>query len=162
MELWDLLDENGNKLGKTHVRSEKLPKGMYHLGVDVWIINSNKEILIQKRSMEKSIYPGYWAMTGGSALAGETSIEAAKRETFEELGINIDEKELKFINKFRTDKAIIDTYIIKKNILIDEIKIQTEEVSEVKWVTFEEIENLCNDDKFIKNRWDNIKKYLFL
>ena len=39
MEIWDILDENGNKIGKTMQRGESLPEGFYHLGVDVWIMS---------------------------------------------------------------------------------------------------------------------------
>lgn len=160
MELWDLLDENGNKIGKTQERTESLPKGTYHLGVDIWIINSLGEILIQKRSFQKASYPGYWAMTGGSVLAGETSLEAVKRETLEELGITINEQNLKLANKMKTETAIIDAYVLKQDISINEIKMQEEEVIAVKWATYDEIENLVNTGKFVKNRWDNIKNIL--
>ena len=53
MEIWDILDENGNKTGKTMKRGEPIPEGFYHLGADVWIINSENKILIQKRSAKK-------------------------------------------------------------------------------------------------------------
>lgn len=160
MELWDLLDENGNNTGKTHERSENLPKGMYHLGVDIWIMNSDDELLIQKRSLQKMVNPGLWAMTCGSVLAGETSKEAAKRETMEELGIEVEESKLEFINRFKTNIAFIDTYILKQDIKIEKINIQVEELTEVKWATYEEIESLYRNGEFVKNRWDNVKKKL--
>lgn len=50
MEIWDILDENGNKTGRTMVKGEEVPEGFYHLGADIWIINSENKILIQKRS----------------------------------------------------------------------------------------------------------------
>ena len=55
MEIWDILDEDGNITGDT-INKDKgimMPKGMYHQGADVWILNSKKEILIQKRAPQK-------------------------------------------------------------------------------------------------------------
>ena len=49
MEIWDILDENGNKTGKTIDKADPMSRapGVYHQGVDVWIINSENKILIQ-------------------------------------------------------------------------------------------------------------------
>ena len=40
-ELWDILDENGNKTGRLHERGKPMNKGEYHLEVSVWIENDN-------------------------------------------------------------------------------------------------------------------------
>ncbi len=75
MEIWDILDEEGNKTWKTMQKGEKVPNGFYHLGADVWIVNSENKILIQKRSSKKRQAPNVWAMTGGSVVKGETSLQ---------------------------------------------------------------------------------------
>ena len=59
MEIWDILDENGNKTGRTIIRGEKLEVDEYHLVVHIWIINSNGEILIQKRPEHLEFAPEY-------------------------------------------------------------------------------------------------------
>ena len=91
MEVWDILDENGNITGETMCKGDKKvwEEGIYHQGVDAWIINSENKILIQKRSPKKKLEPNVWAMTGGSVIKGETLLEALKRETLEELGIEL-------------------------------------------------------------------------
>lgn len=88
MEVWELLDKEGNKTGETFVRGNTMPEGRYHLGADVWIVNSEGKFLIQKRSPLKKNEPNVWAMTGGSVIAGENSLEAIQREVAEELGFN--------------------------------------------------------------------------
>ena len=65
-------------------------RGFYHLGADVWIINSDNKILIQKRSSLKRLEPNVWAMTGGSVIVGENSLETIVREAKEELNIDIE------------------------------------------------------------------------
>ncbi|MFC1790197.1 NUDIX domain-containing protein [Patescibacteria group bacterium] len=58
-----------------------------HRGVHVFVSNSNKELLIQKRSEKKDYYPGFFdASVGAQVLATESYKNAALRETQEELG----------------------------------------------------------------------------
>lgn len=60
-EIWDIIDQNGNKTGKTTVRGRfNLNPGEYHLVVHIWIISSDGKILIQKRSKQKKTYA--WRM----------------------------------------------------------------------------------------------------
>ena len=134
MEIWDILDSEGNKTGRTMVKGEeKVPEGFYHLGADVWIKNSENKILIQKRSPQKKLSPNVWAMTGGSVIKGETSIETIEREAFEELGVQLNIKDAKRLTRFRTGNVWVDTYFLKQDIDLSQIIMQKEEVSEVKW-----------------------------
>jgi len=43
MEIWDILDKNGNMTGKTITRGDNLRDGEYHLIVHIWIINGKGE-----------------------------------------------------------------------------------------------------------------------
>ncbi|GAY76629.1 putative Nudix hydrolase YfcD [Sporolactobacillus inulinus] len=91
MERWDIYDKNRRLTGRTMARGQKFGKDDYHLVIHVCIFNSKNEMLIQQRQPWKKGWPNMWDVTvGGSALSGESSIEAAERETFEELGNKID------------------------------------------------------------------------
>lgn len=162
MELWEVLDGNGTKTGEIMKKYDKnvFDRGLYHLGTDVWIINSQKQILIQKRSKYKRLEPNVWAMTGGSVILGEDSAQAIIREVKEELGINIERDKLQLVKRFKTGNVWIDTYILKNDYNITNMKLQKEEVSDVKWVTWREIEELVNKDMFIKNRWEFMNEIL--
>lgn len=139
MEIWDIIDEEGNKTGRTIVRGEKLQEGDYHLVVHVWIVNDKKEFLIQKRADHLKIMPGLWATTGGSATLGEDSKTAAIRETKEEVGINIDSSNMTKIRKVKKKDHLADVWLIKQNISPEEVILQKEEVSEAKWAGKDEI-----------------------
>ena len=90
MELWDLYTENREKTGKTMVRGDKIPEGYYRMVVHVVIFNDRGEMLIQKRQPFKSGWSGRWDITvGGSAVAGDDSKSAARREVLEEIGLDI-------------------------------------------------------------------------
>ena len=157
MEVCDIIDEDGNITGKTIIKGEPIPKGFYHLGADVWIINSENKILIQKRSPKKRLQPNVWAMTGGSTLKGETTLETIERETLEELGIKLDIANLKLITSYKTGTVWIDQYLIRQDIELQDIVMQEDEVSEVKWATYQEIEELLKNNQFAKNRWEFVK-----
>lgn len=160
MEIWDLLDSEGNKTGKTMEKGINIPEGYYHLGVDVWIINSENKILIQKRSSQKKLSPNVWAMTGGSVIKGETSIQTIEREALEELGVKLNIENLKLVNHYRTGNVWLDVYLLKQDINIDDVIMQKEEVSEVKWATYEEIEQIYQNGDFIEDRWEYIRNII--
>ena len=102
MEKWDILNAAGEPTGETVVRAgNALKEGQFHLVVHVWVINDKKKTLIQKRSDNVEILPGIWATTSGSALSGETALDAVKRELSEELGISAEESDFQFIKKYK-------------------------------------------------------------
>lgn len=163
-ELWEVLDDKGIKTGKMMKKEDErnFKKDFYHLGADVWIINSENKILIQKRSKTKRLAPNVWAMTGGSTIAGENSLETVVREAKEELGIDIDIHKLKLLDKIKiaSDHLYIDTYILRADYDIEKMRLQDEEVSDVKWASWNEIDDLVISGKFIKNRWEFVKNML--
>ena len=87
MELWDAYDKDFQKLaGKTLVRGELIPQGLYHLVCDIIVRHADGAYLLMQRDPRKP-WGGMWEATaGGSALAGETPLECAARELREETG----------------------------------------------------------------------------
>lgn len=162
MELWEVLDDAGNPTGEIMEKYDKkvFDRGLYHLGADIWIINSQNKILIQKRSENKRMEPNVWAMTGGSVVVGENSLETIVREAKEELDINIDQDKLKLATKFKTTNVWIDTYILKQDYDISKMNFCKEEVSEAKWASWSEIDELVNKGMFMKNRWEFVSSIL--
>ena len=58
MEVWDILDKEGNPTGKTVQRKKVcLMKGEYHMVVHIWILGSDGRVLIQRRSLTKHLMP---------------------------------------------------------------------------------------------------------
>lgn len=153
-EYWDLYDKEGKSLNKKVLRGNKLSDDEYHIVVNAWIKNSNNEFLITRRSINKS-KPLMWECTGGSALAGESPLDAAIREVKEELGINLNKDNVSFIGKtnryYQGCPDILYVYLFKCDISLDKIKIQEEEVDSVMWASKEEVLELYNNKKFEAN-----------
>ena len=163
-EVFDIYTRNGEYIG-TELKSichSQNPRG-YHKPVWIWIINSNNEILVQKRAANKKNHPNKWDMpSAGHVVAGETSIQGAIRETFEELGIQTKESDYKFVFEYIQDKSfeIAQVYLLKINLDISKLNLQKEEVSEVKWISYEEFKKILYSTEFVP--FDNEYKELVL
>ena len=138
MERWDLLDDKGNLTGNTMVRGAYMRAGQYHLVVHIWVVDSNGRILLQRRALNRRLMPGVWAATGGSAVAGEDSETAARRELLEELGIDTKPGEMTKIGRLRRRNAFTDIWLLKRDVDETKLHLQAEEVAEVRWVTEQE------------------------
>ena len=150
MEYLDLYDENRNFTGKSIPRENKregIPKGNYITLVIIFIKNNKDEFLFQMTSKNKG---SIWATTGGHVKAGQTSIEGIIEEVKEELGLNIENEDFKLIETVKWEFAFMDVYYLEKNIKLEDVKIQEEEVEFVKWLSIEEINKLIDDNKVRK------------
>jgi 8-oxo-dGTP diphosphatase len=152
-ELWDLYDENRILLNKTHVRGVPISKDEYHIVVDIWTINNDGKILIDKRHLNKK-FGGLWECTGGSVIVGEDSKTGALRELEEEIGIKGNSNELILIHSIRLEDRFVDTYIIKKDVDLKRLVLQEDEVTEAKFITLKELDEIFfNNMMVIKERY---------
>ena len=162
-ELIDVLDKNGNKIG---IKEKKLIKedGDYHRAISVVIMNDNNEVLLQKRCMNKRIYPGLWSMfLKGHVRANEKNSDALIREIEEEIGIKVKKEELEFLYTIYEEKILpnyferifFDTYLLEKNIDLSSIKLN-DEVDSVMYMKLGELRDLINshDDRIVPNYLD--------
>ncbi len=120
-------------------------KGYYISVVGVVIINDNNEILLQKRSRFKRANPSKWGICGGKVDLGETPLDAGVRETLEEIGVFLDKKDLKFLSMDTNEKTHFTVYYVRKNVNINECKLQEDELEEVKYFKIEELQYLDNE-----------------
>ena len=104
MENVDIFNKRREKLGNIKERG-KLGKNEYSISAHVWLLEDDK-LWIQQRSNEKKIFPGLWEQSGGGVISGETSLEAVKRETKEELGLDIQDEEITYIGRTKQGKGL--------------------------------------------------------
>ena len=148
MELWDLYDSERRPLGRTHRRGDEMRPGEYHIDVEIWTVNSKKEILVTLRDPGKEMFPNKWEPTGGAALAGETSVEGAVRELREETGISVSESELFLLGTQQREFDFMDAYLLHCDISVSGLTLQEGETVDAKWVTPEQLEEMCADGSF--------------
>ena len=158
-EFFDVLNEKGEFTNQIESREECHKKGLWHKAVVVFIIsNDNQKILLQQRSASKKLWPNLWDITaGGHVLTGEFGYQTVIRETKEEIGIDIDRKDLEFIGGTVSENKSGDIinrhfnefYIVHKDIDIKDIVLQKEEVQDIKWFDKEEVIKKINNNKWI-------------
>ena len=140
-ELRDLYDINSNKTDKTYRKGDLIPEGYYPMVVMVVIRNSNGEFLMQKRVESKG---GDWGVTGGHPKSGETPIEGIITEVKEELGLDFSKEHFIEYDSGCDGKDCYKMYFVTKDININDITIQQEELSEVRWFTMDELKGMVN------------------
>ena len=138
MEWNDIYDANRQKTGKLHRRGSRWKKGEYGLVVCVWVYDGAGKVLMTKRAPEKS-FAGTWENSGGAAKAGETSLQAIRRELLEETGIAAEESEFELLETGRDEIAFYDYYCIRRQTPLEQIVLLPGETVDAKWVTLEEV-----------------------
>lgn len=142
--------ETGENTGEVKLKSEVHRDGLWHKTVHIWCINSRGEILLQHRSKEKKNFPDMWDISvAGHISSGESSEQGALREIKEEIGIDILVSDLKYLgtvvqefvlnNGTYFDNELNDIYIFKLGNDKD-LKIQEEELDQLKWISIMEFE----------------------
>ncbi len=140
-ELRDLYDKNSNKTDKTYHKGDSIPNGYYPMVVMVVIRNSKGGFLMQKRVESKG---GDWGVTGGHPKSGETPIEGIITEVKEELGLDFSREKFIEYDSGCDGKDCYKMYFVNKDIDINDITIQKDELSEVKWFSMDELRHMVD------------------
>jgi|TARA_B110000967_G_scaffold209733_1_gene267368 geranylgeranyl diphosphate synthase type I len=140
--------------------------GSYHRAFSVLLFDSNKRLLLQRRADDKVTFPGVWAnsccshpLHSKDELSEDNAIgvkKAAIRKLEQELGIapsNFSVDDFHFMTKMRYSARMNETWIEREvdHILIAqadvEVHLNPNEVSEIAWVTYEELEELLLEEE---------------
>lgn len=171
-EFFDVINEKGDYTGDVETREKCHKEGIWHKAVAVFVINSKNQVLLQKRSPNKKLWPNMWDITGGGhVLAGEFGFEAVIREMKEELGIDLDKNDLLFLASMLSEnikgdiinRHMNEFYIVNKDVDETKLELQEDEVAEVKWVDKNEIvSKIKNNREGLTDKdgcWDYLLKY---
>jgi len=148
-EIWDVYDKNRVLTGRVHRRGDPLAEGEYHLVVHVWIVNSSGEFLITKRTPNKG-YPNMWECTGGSAISGNDSLQAAIREAKEETGLELLSKNGKVLFSLNRNDNFCDVWLFQQDFDINDVVFQPDETCGAKWADKNEIKRMVKSGEFIE------------
>lgn len=162
MEMFDVVDAQGNPTGRVVERAQAHAEGIRHRTAHVWILrqaHGSIQILLQRRSPDKDSYPGcYDISSAGHVPAGADYIPSALRELEEELGVAADAQQLHYCGQrhftFRQefhgalfqDCQVSRIYILWLDAEETEFHLQTEEVEEVRWFDFAEALRLVQEN----------------
>lgn len=144
MEYRDLYDENKVLTGETIKKGDPIPAGRYYITVAVWIQNSKDEFLLQVNKKFNK-----WSTTGGHPKTGESSLEGMVIEIKEELGVDVNKEDLVLFETIKTEDDFVDIYYLKKDIDLENIEKQEEEVDSVKWFAINDIKELIKNEDLL-------------
>ena len=156
MEYLQVFDDKKNILDEKISRDEKydLPDGKYFMIVLLFIENDDGSFLLQKTSPARH---SCIATTGGHVTFGDSALKTVIKECKEELGIDISQDDVSYVDTLKyKEYCYLETYYTKKNIDINSLTLQEEEVESVNWYTKDEINNFINNNEF---REGNIAPY---
>ena len=163
MELFDLYTKDRERTGDTIERGKELPANRYHLVVHICIFNSKGHMLIQQRQPFKAGWPDMWDVSvGGSAIAGESSQSAAEREVLEELGYELSLTNNRPVLTIHFEDGFDDIYTVEKDLNMEALRLQPEEVQAVKWASIEEILQMMEAGTFIPYHKELIRLLFYM
>jgi isopentenyldiphosphate isomerase len=135
---------------KTCLKSEAHKNGWLHPTVHIWFYTDSGEILIQKRAEDKKSFPDLWDVSvAGHIETGEEAIISAIREIKEEIGLSVTPDQLLKIGIFKEkfehsekfkDNEIHHIYLCRLITDIRSLKIQKEELSEIRLISIDSFE----------------------
>lgn len=137
-----LVDKDDKEIGSEEKLKAHL-EGKLHRCFSILIFNSKGEILIQKRAREKYHSAGLWSNTCCShPRPGKNILEEAKKRLNEEMGIEVDLKEVfSFIYKVKLGHLVeyeVDHVFFGK--FDGQPKIDKNEVEDFKWMHLKDLE----------------------
>ncbi|HLI45577.1 MAG TPA: NUDIX domain-containing protein [Geobacterales bacterium] len=146
-----LCDEKGNPIGETSVEDAHSGSGKRHLAF-VIVIEKAGKVLVQRRAKNKR-FPGYWEFPASHIFVGETWENALKRTLKKELGIDGVEKFERLFHFIYSAKGERETdveneyCVVFKCVYNGEIKMNTEEADQIKFVRLEDLEMELKGEK---------------
>lgn len=147
-ELWDVYDSERRLTGRTHRRGDPMPHGDYHLCVHVWIRTSRGEYLLTKRAPNKG-FPNMWECTGGSALAGDDSLQAALREVREETGLALQPACGECLLQLAREDNFTDVWLFRCDVTPSQVQLQPGETCDVMLATEQQLLDLQAAGKLV-------------
>ena len=164
-ECWDIYDADRNLTGRTILRSDAnlLNISEFHLAAFVYILRSDGRFLITKRSPEKKTFPNMWEIPHGAVQSGESSLDAAIREAFEECGIVLKRNDAKYMGEYRGGNFISDKWLFRQEFHLSEIVLQEGETCDARACTPDEIHELIKTGSmsdYVYNEIVQMKKYI--
>ncbi|WP_091409436.1 isopentenyl-diphosphate Delta-isomerase [Aquimarina amphilecti] len=154
-----LVNENDEQIGLMP-KLEAHEKAILHRAFSVFILNDQKELMLQQRAHHKYHSPGLWTNTCCShQREGESNIEAGTRRLEEEMGFTTPLKEtISFIYKAPFDNGLTEHEL--DHVLVGQYEekpvINPEEVSDWKWMPIEDVRKDIMNNPDLYTAWFKI------
>ena len=117
--------------------------------------------MLTLRDPNKDPWPGCLeASAGGSALAGETPEQAARREMLEETGLETEQLELIGITRKPQTRSVIYAYLAIVKGEKDAVRLQPGETAGYRWADAASFLRMMQEEPVLKIQYPRYKPYL--
>jgi len=142
-ELLQVVDEHtGEPTGEHVPRSELIAKKMWCRTTNIFVLNSQGQVLCHQRPMNKERFPGSWSTHFGGHVTKDESFKiSALKELEEEIGLKVNAFQLIPWRTSRKENSRIwvRDFVTIFDGAVDELTLQTEEIGDVQWFSVDEI-----------------------
>lgn len=139
----EVLDEQGHSTGQILSRGAVHEQELWHPTVNVWILNSKSEVLLQLRGKEVELNPSTWDVAIGThVLPQEDPADSAIRCLQTELGVTVTKDQLKHLFNIQSSSPIGDgkmhhtlghVFLLKRDIPLEDFTYDHEKIDELAW-----------------------------
>lgn len=151
----DVVNKDNQLVGLRLPMAWVADRGLWHRGVHVIVQTSDGKYVVGKRTNTIVFAPGMLDISlGGGMDTGETPLQTASRETYEELGLQVAEKDFRPLFVYRQvsyhphyrkqSKAHIYIYALTLPMSSPHFRLQPEEVAEVRLLSKRQVKHLLN------------------
>jgi len=163
MSKWDLYDDKFNNTGIIVDEIDEIPDGKYHYSINAWILNSKKQLLLIRNTLNYNIhYPGFWSSINGNVLSGENPVDTCIKTIYSKIGINVSISDIEKIDTRLRDPYhyIYETYIVNKDIDLNQICFIDNMAVQAKWVDLKELYNMIENGEISWVLISRIEEYV--
>ncbi|GAA4859452.1 NUDIX domain-containing protein [Paenibacillus vulneris] len=155
LETFDILDREMKLIG-TATRRQVHEQGLWHQTFQCWILSKQEDewfLLFQMRHPDKDTFPSLLDIScAGHLLAGE-QVEDGVRELEEELGVQVEFKELhscgiyqeeQLLDGGKTDREFCHVFVLKDDRPLHDYRLQEDEVTGLYRVRLSDVRRLSH------------------
>lgn len=154
-KLIDVLSPAGLRTGEILPRAEIHRLGKYHRAIHLYLLNSENELMLQRRALTVDNFPGTLSISVlGHVDAGETSASTVRREIEEELGLDASSLRIDFLFSYLSeatlaedyiDRQFNDVYLTRAELDPAQLRFDPAEVAEIVFVPLERFRAMLAD-----------------
>ena len=163
MNRWNLYDGSFKKTDVVINENEDVPAGLYHYSVNIWIVNSKNQLLLIRNTLNYNLhYPGFWNSINENVLEGEEPIETCIKAVDKKIGIKLEETDFEKLDTKTRDPYhyIYETYVVKKDINLADIKFNDTTAIQAKWVDLKELYNMIENGEIAWVMISRLEEYI--
>lgn len=139
----EVLDEQGHTTGQVLDRQAVHAQELWHATVNVWIINTQGQVLVQLRGKDLELNPSVWDVAIGTHVRpGEDPTDAAIRCLQTELGVTIDKAQLQHlfniqsahpVEKDKVHCTLAHVFLLKRDLDLSDFTYNTKKIAQLVW-----------------------------